>query len=209
MEKAISVFVLSNDPQPLIVASSALQSCPIQPTLCTNSTDAVTALKRQRFDLFILDLDLEGASDLLQLALSASYGQGRHVLAVAGNSRLLTTALRNQVKHVLRKPVPMELLARMLRTIYSHIILEKRTYFRCPIRIGASAEYQEQWFRHPLSDVVLQDVSQTGLRMRSNISLSRDATTFIDFRLPETEDQIHIVGRVMWSDRQSTSGVQY
>jgi hypothetical protein len=209
MENAISAFVLSGDPQSLSVAKSILHSYPVRPTLCRTSADALTALKQKRFDLFIMDFDLRGATGLLHSALGASYGHARNLIVLAGDPEVLAGALQNKVKYALHKPVAVDMLSRTLQIIYSHIILEKRAYFRCPVRIEATAAYQETWLRRVLTEAVIQDLSQAGLRLKANIGLPKDTTAFIDFQLPGTEDRIHVVGKAVWSDQKGTTGIQF
>jgi hypothetical protein len=209
MENAISAFVLSGDPQSLSVARNLLDHYPVRSTLCRTNGDAVTALKQKRFDLFILDFDLRGATALLPSAFGASYGHGRNLIVLAGDPGLLAGALQNKVKYALHKPVAVDMLSKTLQIIYSHIILEKRAYFRCPVRIDASAAYQQAWMRRALTDAVLQDISQTGLRLKANACLAKGTTAFIDFELPGTEDRIHVVGKAIWNDDNKITGLQF
>jgi hypothetical protein len=210
VENALSALALSSDPQALFAAKKILLTYGIKTTFCRTSADTIAALKQKRFDLFVLDFDLRGAGELLQSAFAGGYGHARNVVVFASDSILLANALQRQVKHVLHKPIVEDLFSKTLKTVYSHIILEKRAYFRCPVRIGASAAYQEKWLKQPLADrAVLQDISQTGLRLRTNVCLPKDATAFVDFQLPGTADRIHVVGKVMWNDRKGTAGIQY
>jgi len=209
MENALSAFVLSSDPQALFAAKKMLLTYGIRTAFSRTSAESFAALKQKRFDLFILDYDLRGAADLLQAAFTGGYGHARNVVVFASDSGLLVQALHKQVKYVLHKPIVEGLVSKTLKTVYSHIILEKRAYFRCPVRIDASAAYQEKWLKQPPADAVVEDISQAGLRLRTSICIPKGATAFVDFQLPETADRIHVVGNVMWNDRKGTAGIQY
>jgi CheY-like chemotaxis protein len=208
MESALSAFLLSTDPQSLFVAKHTLDQYSVRTTTCRTGSSALEMLKQKRFDLFVLDFDLRGIGELLSSQTLNCLSQARNVIALTAASASLPDALRRRARYTLDKPLRSGAMADTLQNMYRLIFLEKRTYFRCAVRISVSAAYQRNCVRQPLENAVLLDLSQSGLCLNTDEVLPQGAKAFVDFQLPGTQDQIHVIGNVMWSDRGRT-GIQF
>ncbi len=208
MTAVLSAFLLSTDPQSLVVVKHTFDRYAVQTTTCRNHSSAFEALKQKRFDLFVLDFDLRGTMELFSSQTLNCLGRASNVIALTNTSRSIPDTLRQRARYSLQKPVKVESIAGILQSMYRLIFLEKRRYFRCAVRINASAFYQRSFTRHPVENAVLQDVSQTGLCLNTGSALPQGVKTFVDFQLPGTEDRIHVAGNVIWSHRGRT-GIQF
>jgi CheY-like chemotaxis protein len=208
METALSAFLLSTDPQSLSVAKHTFDQYAVRTTTCRTYSEAFETLKHKRFDLFVLDFDLRGIAELLSSQTLNCLSQTSSVIALTAASSSLSDALRKRARYALNKPLTADALAGTLQTMYRLIFMEKRAYFRCAVRVNASAAYQRNFVRQPLENAVLQDLSQNGLCLNTGEVLPQGVKAFVDFQLPGTEDQIHVIGNVVWSERGRT-GVQF
>src|SRR5262249_29320516 len=155
-----------------------------------------------------LDFDLRGIAELLSSQTLNCLGQARNIIALSAASASLPDALRRRARYALDKPFRSGVMADTLQNMYRLIFLEKRAYFRCAVRISVSAAYQRNFVRHPLENAVLHDLSQNGLCLNTDEALPQGAKTFVDFQLPGTQHEIHVIGNVIWSDRGRT-GIQF
>ncbi|HMF91484.1 MAG TPA: PilZ domain-containing protein [Candidatus Angelobacter sp.] len=208
MEAVLNAFLLSTDPQSLFVVKHTFDRYAIRTTHCGTCSTASDMLKQKKFDLFVLDLDLRGMEELLSSPALNCLTRTSNIIALAATSSSLSDALCRRARYVLDKPLSVDAMAGTLQNMYRLIFLEKRAYFRCAVRINATASYQLNIIRQPLENAVLLDLSQNGLCLNTREALPQGAKAFVDFELPGTHDQIHVTGTVIWSDRGRT-GIQF
>ena len=208
MEAVLSAFLLSTDPQCLFVAKHTFDQYAIRTTHCGNCSTALETLKQKKFDLFVLDFDLRGVGEVLSSVILNRVGRGSNVIALTAAASALSDELCGRARYTLDKPLTIDAMAGTLQSMYRKIFLEKRAYFRCAVRIHASAAYQQYFTRRPIENAVLQDISQTGLCLNTGEVLPQGVKVFVDFQLPETKDHIHTAGNVIWSERGRT-GIQF
>jgi CheY-like chemotaxis protein len=209
MEAAFSAFLLSRDPQSLSITKQTCQTYGIQTTACSTGLSALEVLKRRTFDLLVLDLDMATSAELLELQASHRCNHARDVIVLTEKSQAMSAPLHQRVRNVLQKPFTSDAMAKALKAAYSLIVLEKRVTFRCAVRIHVSAWYWKDYFKQPLPNAMVLDLSQRGLRLKTEIDIPKDTTVFVDLQLPGTMDQIHVTGKVIWSDPHGRAGVQF
>jgi len=210
MEMNLSAFLLSSDLEALLVLKQTFGQYGIQPITCRTAATAPDILKHKRFDLFVLDLALPGSGALLEQLRSDGSGNAHTVIALTPRAGVAEQSLRKQVRHVLQKPFTLETATKTLKASYGLIAMEKRAYFRCAVRLNASASYEENKLRRPLPNATLRDISQCGLCLKTDSVIPKDATVFVDFQLPGNRGaQIHTTGKVMWSDSHGNAGVLF
>jgi len=208
MEAVLSAFLLSTDPQAVFVVKQTFDQYAVRTTHCRTCESALEPLKQKKFDLFVLDFDLRGMAELLSSQTLNSLSRTSSIIGLTAAASSLSDALCRRARYVLDKPLTVEALAGALQSMYRLIFLEKRAYFRCAVRVTASAAYQRNFIRLPLENAALYDISQNGLCLNTNEVLPQGVKTFVDFQLPGTEDQIHVIGNVVWSDGGRT-GIQF
>lgn len=52
------------------------------------------------------------------------------------------------------------------------------------------------------------DISETGLKLRTQSALPKGAVVFVDIELPETEEKTRAIGKVVWSNADGEAGVE-
>src|SRR5262249_17110467 len=188
MEAVLNAFLLSTDPQSLFVVKHTFDRYAIRTTHCGTCSTASDMLKQKKFDLFVLDLDLRGMEELLSSPALNCLTRTSNIIALAATSSSLSDALCRRARYVLDKPLSGDAMAGTLQNLYRLIFLEKRAYFRCAVRINATASYQLNIIRQPLENAVLLDLSQNGLCLNTREALPQGAKAFVDFELPGTHD---------------------
>jgi CheY-like chemotaxis protein len=208
MEAVLSAFLLSTDPQSIFVAKHTFDQYAIRTTHVRTCDSASETLKQKKFDLFVLDFDMRGMAELLSAQTQNSLSRTGSVIGLTAAASSLSDALCRRARYVLDKPLTVEAMAGTLQSMYRLIFLEKRAYFRCAVRVSATAAYQRNFIRRPLENASLHDLSQNGLCLNTSEVLPQGVKAFVDFQLPGTEDQIHVIGSVIWSE-PGRAGIQF
>ncbi|HZU29499.1 MAG TPA: PilZ domain-containing protein [Candidatus Angelobacter sp.] len=209
MQAPLTALLLCNEAQSLKTIESTFAEYSVETHYCQDSLAAQVAARQQKFDLLMIDFDEPGTAELLDFHPTDLWGYPSIVVAISSNPATIKQALSKRIHFTLQKPFSPDLVARTLKAGYSLIVNAKRTAFRHSVHIPASGTFLEQDLRHPLENVTLQDISQTGLCLQAENNVPKDATIFVDFGLPEADASISVIGKVMWSDAKGRVGVQF
>jgi response regulator RpfG family c-di-GMP phosphodiesterase len=209
MDTTLTALLCSCDPQTLSIARQTLQQNGIKTTTFRSSGMALQALKRQRFDLFALDFDLRGVESLFEAQLPSGPNAPGVTIGFCETTQAPHESLRKRVRHWMQKPLTVNLMMDAVKTAQGLIVMEKRACFRQAVRIDVLADYSENLERKPLQNTSMLDVSQGGLCLKTDTAVPVHATVFVDFRLPETDDTLHVVGQVRWKGSRGQMGVQF
>lgn len=209
MEIALAALLYSRDPQSVSVAKRAFDLYGIHATICRTAPTALEVLKHKRFDLLALDFDLQGLGSLLDLHRADGVNAHRIILGFCEVTGALSEPLRKRVRHWLQKPFTVDCMARALKATYGLMVTQKRTSFRCAVRIDATASYRESCGKRLLQDARVLDISQTGLCLKAEITVPKGALAFVDLQLPGTTDRLHVEGQVVWSDEKGRAGIEF
>jgi hypothetical protein len=79
---------------------------------------------------------------------------------------------------------------------------------RFHVSLKVTVSYQLNCQRHPPQDGTLLDISETGLKLKTNNVLPRDAVVFIDLEIPETEEKTRTIGKVVWNNADGEAGIE-
>jgi len=52
------------------------------------------------------------------------------------------------------------------------------------------------------------DISETGLKLKTDRALPKDAVVFIDLEIPETQEKTRAIGKVVWNNASGEAGVE-
>jgi CheY-like chemotaxis protein len=209
MQAPLTALLLCNDAQALQVIDRTFEEYCVSTFFCMTGPTAAVSANQRKFDLLMLDFDEPGATDLIDFRATDLWGYPSVVIAITSDPESTKDALHKRVHFTLQKPFTPELMTNMLKAGYSLIVQEKRTSFRHPVMMQATASYLDGYMRHPIENAVVQDISQTGLRLQADSSVPKDAVVFVDFKLPENQTAISLIGKVMWSDDQGRAGIQF
>jgi len=210
MQAPLTALLLCNDDQALDVIDRTFEEYSVSTYICMGGESAQTPASQKKFDLLMLDFDEPEAVQLVDFRAVDLWGYPSVVIAIASNpAAVKQQALGKRVHFVLQKPFTPELLGRTLKACYSLIVNEKRTALRHDVLIPAEANFLENNSKNPLENASVQDISLTGICLRTDTVVPKDATVFVDFVLPESQHTTSVIGKVMWSDNKGRAGVQF
>jgi hypothetical protein len=209
MEPFLSAIVLLSDDQLLSSASGPLTFFDIQPTICRTSRTAMDFLSTRKFDLLLADFDIEGVSELVEMNVTNARGYRSTVIALTSNLERVSELLTKRIHFAVLKPFTKDRIVEVLTSACNLMLIEKRTSFRHAVMINAICSVLENGAKTPLASPMLLDISRTGVCLKTKPVLTEGASVLVDFRLPGTQDDIHTIGKVMWSDRHGRAGINF
>jgi PilZ domain len=86
------------------------------------------------------------------------------------------------------------------------VYTRKATRFSVTIKVTVS--YQLNCQRHPPQQGTLLNISETGLRLKTESVLPKDAVVFVDLELPGTEEKTRAIGKVVWNNPNGEAGIE-
>lgn len=209
MHPTLSMLLLCTDEQSLSNIDRASKVYNIHTEACLTAAEAMIFARRRRFDLVVVDLDLAQATDLLRHQGTGGQDCPSVVIGLTAKAHIAQYPPNKHVHLVVQKPFTASLMERTLRSAYRLLLNVTRSAYRLHVEIAASAMIYQDGRRQPLQNVILRDLSSTGVRLTTASQIARDATVFIDFQLPGNEGQIHAVGKVIWTGPKGNAGIQF
>lgn len=76
------------------------------------------------------------------------------------------------------------------------------------VSLKVTLSYQLNCDRRPVQEGMLLDISETGLKLKTQSALPKGAVVFIDIELPGTEERTRAIGKVVWSNADGEAGVE-
>jgi hypothetical protein len=209
MESPFTAILLSRDAQTLCTMEKAFDEFSIDADLCLSAPTATRLLEERQFDLLVLDFDSPGAMAIMDFHGRDTEKHPSAVIAITRGPSALKQALTKRVYFEVQKPFTADLMAKTLKASYSLIVKEKRARFRHAVTVVASASFIDNGVKRLLPGSLLTDISETGMCIKVASALPVQATVFVDFKLPETNNQVHATCNVTWSDADGHTGVRY
>jgi DNA-binding response OmpR family regulator len=169
---------------------------------------ALGSLERQRPDAIILDINLPGISGLDFLQLRPVREAALPIVAISG------VATESQARECLRlgaldfvgKPVPLDRLNLVLTFLEPHALTRRRTERTKQERrrglraqVGFSVRIVE--YKGTAWDGVCEELSATGMKVRSRASLTEGAAVKLLFTPPDGASPVEVISLVVRVDR--------
>ena len=79
---------------------------------------------------------------------------------------------------------------------------------RFHVSLKVTVSYQLNCQRYPAQEGTLLDISETGLKLKTDKVLPKEAVVFIDLEIPETEEKTRAIGKVVWNNANGEAGVE-
>ena len=79
---------------------------------------------------------------------------------------------------------------------------------RFHVSLKVTISYQLNCQRHPEQEGTLMDISETGLKLKTDNALPKGAVVFVDLELPGTVEKTRAIGKVVWNNESGESGIE-
>ncbi len=207
VKKVFSALVVSQDCFPLDPIAKVFDELGVALHLVHSAAEVERLLRSSRFDLMICDYDTPGISDLSFLGKETRW-RGISIVISRGTSVRHLTG--KKVHFTLNKPVTTDLLARGLKAAYSTMARQRLTAYRHTVALrpfaGTLLHRGSQW---ALGPALISDISQTGLCLNAPEPLPQEGLISVSFPLPESSEQVQVLGTVVWSNSSGKSGIKF
>jgi CheY-like chemotaxis protein len=161
----------------------------------------------RRLDLIICDYDVPGAPDLECLQANTKW-RGISMVLVGGRQARYIRGKR--IHFTVTKPFNLDVLGKGLRASYTTMASSRFAAYRHTLALKPLAgTLQYRGLQRALSHTSIANLSQTGLCLAGPEPLPQGGTVSVNFSLPESEQLLHLVGTIIWSDASGKSGVRF
>src|SRR5258708_6034377 len=210
MQQPFTALFLSREALTVGTMDKVFDDFGIDADLCLSAPTAKKLLQERPFDLLVLDFESRGAMEVLNFDAGKAQKQPSAVIAITRGASPLEKAQCKRVCFEVQKPFTADLMAKTLKVAYSLILKKKRAGFRHKVDIRASASFTDGGGeKRLLSGTVISDISETGMRIKTSEVLPLQAAISLDFKLPETSNQLHTICNIVWSDPEGHLGVRF
>ena len=160
---------------------------------CTNEIRFVpTLLKRQNFDVIVVDCDGQGGLELVELVRHRSPDQKAVLLALVTGVDTARRATQIGADFILQKPLESEMTRKALRAAQTMSIRESRSSIRESVHSHATLRIGDH-----LSEGVVVDLSESGLGLECAQTVEIGKQLQIEFSLPGCDRQVRCTGKVV------------
>ncbi|HJT53626.1 MAG TPA: PilZ domain-containing protein [Candidatus Angelobacter sp.] len=164
-------------------------------------------VRGRRLDLALCDYDVPGAPDLECLQANTKW-RGISMVLVSGRQARYMRGKR--IHFTVAKPFNLDVLAKGLRASYSSMATYRFAAYRHALALKPLAgTLQHRGLQRALSHTSIANLSQTGLCLAGPEPLPQGGTVSVNFSLPGSEDLLHLIGTIIWSDASGKSGVRF
>lgn len=205
--KAFSALLLSQDSLPLEGIRKIFSEYGIELHSAAGPAEVDAWVRRRPLDLVLCDYDAPGAPELECLQPNTHWkGISMVVLRCAAAQQ----ARGKRIHLTLGKPLSADVLARGLKAAYTSMARNRALAYRHTVALRplAGTVLHHGW-QKPLGRAVIANLSQTGLCLAGSEPLPQGGVVSVNFPLPDTDEQVHVLGKVIWSDPTGRSGVQF
>lgn len=184
--------------------SAALSEIGVLSESVPHTGKALSSISSRHFEALILDCDLEGGMDLVELIRQEPVSYRSVVFALVSSSSAARDATKSGANFVLNKPVNWEFVKRTLRAAQTMIIRERRKSVREKIRAAARITHRKQQ-----SEATIVDLSETGMAIQTEQSFETGNILEISFMLPGYSKEIRCAGRVARAQLTGQVGIEF
>jgi CheY-like chemotaxis protein len=207
VKKVFSALLVSQDRLPLDSIAKVFDDLGVDLHLVHSAAEVERLLRSSRFDLMICDYDTPGVSELSFLGRETRW---RGISMVITHGTSVRHLSGKKVHFTLNKPVSTDLIARGLKAAYSTMARQRLTAYRHTVALkpaaGTLLHRASQW---ALGPAVISDISQTGLCLNAPEPLPQDGLISVNFPLPESNEQVQVLGTIVWSNPSGKSGIKF
>lgn len=202
----LSSLLVCADADAVQVLTGVLEELGIQAELCADPARALVRVAQDRFDLIILDCEVQSeVVTLLQQSRSSRLNDATLAVAVVSGQERIREMFSLGVNFVLYKPVSHERALSTLRAAQSVLHRDKRRKARAPVHTHATIDYAgvEQ------ARATLVDLAEDGMAVNFGQKLPPTCKVYFQFQLPGQTASVRLSGQVVWQDWNGRAGIQF
>jgi CheY-like chemotaxis protein len=207
VKKVFSALLLSENPFPVDSIAKVFEDHGVALHFVRSAIEVEQMVRSSRFDLVVCDYDTPGASELSCLGRATKW-RGISMVIARGNSIRGLTG--KKVHFTLNKPATTDLLTKALKAAYSTMSHLRFAAYRHAVAlrpIAGTLLYRGS--QRALGPAIISDISQTGLCLNAPEPLPQDGLISVNFPLPETNENVHVLGTVVWSSPTGKTGIKF
>jgi CheY-like chemotaxis protein len=187
-------LLFSNDTQVLSVISQILESFAIETEVCSEFGAAINTVTHRRLDAVVVDWKAAyNPTRVVSAARKSSPNANSTIVAMVNERSEMQAALLAGANFIIHKPASHDHATRCMRAAYGTMLQQRRRAARCSVDIPVAATVAELG----RLDARISDISVGGLALHFKRLLEVNWTVSLSFTLPNTNDLIHVTGRVV------------
>ena len=199
-------LLISDDSQVLSVMHRILENLAIGSEVCSEFGSAIDAVTHRKFDAVIVDW--KGVRNPIRVVSGvrrSTPNSNTTIVAVVDESSEMKAALLAGAHFIIHKPTSLDNARRCMRAAYGTMLQQRRRAARCPVNIPVIATVAELG----RLEANISDISVGGMALGCNQFLQINWTVSLEFSLPDTNDRVHVVGKVVNANGQGRSGIRF
>jgi DNA-binding NarL/FixJ family response regulator len=206
-------LLLCPDAQFMGTTLSVLKQVGGVPQAVEDTGQALVAISAHKFDIVIVDWrEIDDLAEFLCAARRSALNNDCVLVAIVRDVLDVRQAFAAGVHFLIHKPASPVQIERCLRTAFLASVARRRKAYRAPVEIAASLGVRNLPARH--ATILNLGEGGAGLRLqeqpgRSATPLTVGDSVSLSFRLPWTDDSLHLIGRIVWSTATGAAGVQF
>jgi DNA-binding response OmpR family regulator len=199
-------LLLSRDAEVVRVLRPTLERLSIAVEICREAKQASEILIAEKFDAVIVDCDdLQGGLEVLQGLRATPSNQNSVAFAVLNGKKTTTQeAFGMGVNFVLQKPINTLNASRCFHAALSFMERERRRYFRLPVKMLVRVVLGEKELK-----ATSTNISESGIALMLHHALPKNATTRLQFTLPQISVTLDMEAEVAWADLKGHAGLRF
>ena len=202
----LSSLLISADEASVEVLRRVLEELGIRVELCEDPARGFVRLAQDRFDLIILDCEIQ--SDVLTLlhdSRASRLDDSTLGVAIVSGQESIRELFSLGVNFVLYKPVTYEGALSSLRAAQNALFRDKRRKARTTVHTHAVIDYAgvEQ------ARATLVDLAEDGMAVNFGKKVPPSCKVYFQFQLPGQTASVRLSGQIVWQDWNGRAGIQF
>lgn len=198
-------LVLTADQYLLRQLRSVLRDLGIGVEICHRAEQASQCLRRQHFDVGILDYDACGAGDVIGQLRTAASSRGAPLFLIGPADCSVETPFGAQADHLLPRPVSLEQAWRALRGARPQMESTMFRYFRAGVEAEAVLLRSDGRTEH----VLTRNLAAGGVGLHIPFPLQHGEALVLRLELPQRREVIEAQAEVVWSNAKGDTGLRF
>lgn len=202
---ALESLLLSRDPQVIRILQPALEKLEIGVEICEGAGSGTEIIFSEKFDAVIVDCDdLQGGVNVLQDLRKSPSNRSSIAFAILNGATTAHRAFELGATFVLQKPVTPLNAMRCFSAGLGLMMRERRRYFRCSTKLPVVLTLDQKEVHTTTSNV-----SESGMAVHINDSLSKGTTLRIVLTLPEDRGIVEAKAECVWGNPNGSAGLRF